>query len=61
MSRHSVWGYSLAFSIGGSKFIGNLDYALLRNVLDAPSVGGSAVPASLVRLLAAFSFLFSHA
>lgn len=39
------WGYSLTFSVGGSKFIGNLDNFGLMNVLDAPSVGGTKIPA----------------
>ncbi|KAL7419373.1 hypothetical protein Q5752_006211 [Cryptotrichosporon argae] len=38
------WGYSLAFG-PGSAFIGNLDYFCLKNVLAAPSVGSSRIPA----------------
>lgn len=39
--------YSLAFSDTGSKFIGDLRYFALRNVLDAPSMGSTRIPASL--------------
>lgn len=38
------WGYSLAFSHTAGKFIGNLDNIGFRNVLGAPSVGGTRVP-----------------
>lgn len=38
------WGYSLAFSHGAGKFIGNLDNIGFRNVLGAPSVGSTKVP-----------------
>ncbi|BGP26862.1 ammonium transmembrane transporter [Rhodotorula toruloides] len=41
------WGYSLAFSETGSKFIGNLRHFGLMNVLDAPSQGSSKIPALL--------------
>ncbi|RSH92312.1 hypothetical protein EHS25_008727 [Saitozyma podzolica] len=41
------WGYSLAFSDTGSKFIGNLDYFCLKGVLAQPSVGSSRIPALL--------------
>ncbi|KDE09856.1 hypothetical protein MVLG_00254 [Microbotryum lychnidis-dioicae p1A1 Lamole] len=40
------WGYSLAFG-EGSMFIGNLKHFGLINVLDAPSVGSSKIPALL--------------
>ncbi|KAK8847538.1 hypothetical protein IAR55_005396 [Kwoniella newhampshirensis] len=39
------WGYSLAFSDTGSKFIGNLDYFCLKGVLAQPSVGSTRIPA----------------
>jgi Amt family ammonium transporter len=38
------WGYSLAFSHGANRFIGNLDNIGLRNVLGAPSVASPLVP-----------------
>ena len=38
------WGFSLAFSKGSGKFIGNLDNIGFRNVLAAPSVGSSKIP-----------------
>ncbi|KAF9741018.1 ammonium transporter Amt1 [Paraphaeosphaeria minitans] len=38
------WGYSLAFSHGAGKFIGNLDNIGLRNVLGYPSVGSARIP-----------------
>ena len=38
------WGYSLAFSHGAGKFIGNLDNIGFRNVLAAPSVGSERIP-----------------
>ncbi|WVR04746.1 hypothetical protein IAU60_001757 [Kwoniella sp. DSM 27419] len=41
------WGYSLAFSDTGSKFIGNLDYFCLKGVLADPSVGSTRIPALL--------------
>ncbi|KAM0747001.1 ammonium transporter MEPa [Meredithblackwellia eburnea MCA 4105] len=41
------WGYSLAFSATGSKFIGDLKHFGLMNVLDAPSMGSSKIPALL--------------
>jgi Amt family ammonium transporter len=41
------WGYSLAFSETGSKFIGDLRHFGLINVLDAPSQGSSKIPALL--------------
>jgi Amt family ammonium transporter len=39
------WGYSLAFSDGASKYIGDLKYFALQGVVDAPSPGSSRVPA----------------
>ncbi|KAK0219188.1 ammonium transporter AmtB-like domain-containing protein, partial [Armillaria fumosa] len=39
------WGYSLAFSETGSKYIGNLKYFGLKGVLDAPSIGSTRIPA----------------
>ncbi|CAG8575798.1 1823_t:CDS:2 [Ambispora leptoticha] len=39
-----LWGYSLTFSKGGGKYIGNLDNAFLRGVRDDPSVGSSGIP-----------------
>ncbi|KAF9926058.1 hypothetical protein BGZ65_007454 [Modicella reniformis] len=39
-----LFGYSLAFSKTGGKFIGNFDNAFLRDVLDAPSVGSAKIP-----------------
>ncbi|KAF9579211.1 hypothetical protein BGW38_004619, partial [Lunasporangiospora selenospora] len=39
-----LFGYSLAFSKTGGKFIGNFDNAFLRGVLDAPSVGSPKIP-----------------
>jgi Amt family ammonium transporter len=38
------WGFSLAFSKGAGKFIGNLDNIGLKGVLGAPSVGGTLIP-----------------
>jgi Amt family ammonium transporter len=38
------WGFSLAFSHGAGRFIGNLDNIGLRNVLGAPSVASKLVP-----------------
>ncbi|KAG0172024.1 hypothetical protein DFQ28_001779 [Apophysomyces sp. BC1034] len=39
-----IWGYSLTFSKTGSRFIGNLDNAFLRGVLDGPSTGSDKLP-----------------
>jgi Amt family ammonium transporter len=39
-----IWGYSLTFSKTGSQFIGNLDNAFLRGVLNDPSIGSSSIP-----------------
>lgn len=39
------WGYSLAFSDGANKFIGDLKYFGLKGVLEAPSVGSTRIPA----------------
>ncbi|KAG9225593.1 hypothetical protein CCMSSC00406_0003096 [Pleurotus cornucopiae] len=39
------WGYSLAFSDTGSKFIGDLRYFGMKGVLDQPSAGSTRVPA----------------
>ncbi|KAK0437450.1 ammonium transporter [Desarmillaria tabescens] len=39
------WGYSLAFSETGSKYIGDLKYFGLKGVLDAPSMGSVRIPA----------------
>ncbi|EIW71147.1 amt family ammonium transporter [Tremella mesenterica] len=41
------WGYSLAFSETGSKFIGNLKYFCLKGVLAEPSIGSTRIPALL--------------
>lgn len=41
------WGYSLAFSDTASVFIGDLKHFGLMNVLDAPSIGSSRIPALL--------------
>ncbi|KAK4686515.1 ammonium transporter, Amt family, partial [Tremellales sp. Uapishka_1] len=41
------WGYSLAFSDTGSKFIGDLRYFCLKGVLADPSVGSPRIPALL--------------
>ena len=38
------WGYSLAFSHGAGKYIGNLDNIGFRNVLAHPSVGSPKIP-----------------
>jgi Amt family ammonium transporter len=38
------WGYSLAFSHTAGKYIGDLQNFGFRNVLAAPSVGGTKVP-----------------
>ncbi|KAJ7463884.1 ammonium transporter [Mycena galericulata] len=38
------WGFSLAFSETGSRFIGDLKYFALRNVLEQPSIGSTRVP-----------------
>ncbi|KAI7860189.1 ammonium transporter AmtB-like domain-containing protein [Circinella umbellata] len=39
-----IWGYSLTFSKTASSFIGNMDNALLRNVLGDPSIGSDKIP-----------------
>ncbi|ORZ17570.1 ammonium transporter AmtB-like domain-containing protein [Lobosporangium transversale] len=39
-----LFGYSLAFSKSGSKFIGNFENAFFRGVLGAPSVGSAKIP-----------------
>ncbi|KAG8979939.1 hypothetical protein FRC05_007382 [Tulasnella sp. 425] len=39
------WGYSLAFSDGANKYIGDLQYFGLKGVLDAPSIGSTRIPA----------------
>ncbi|BEJ14345.1 hypothetical protein CspHIS471_0401120 [Cutaneotrichosporon sp. HIS471] len=39
------WGYSLTFSSTASLFIGDLKHFGLMNVLDAPSMGSSRIPA----------------
>ncbi|KAG0200302.1 hypothetical protein BGX28_006584 [Mortierella sp. GBA30] len=39
-----LFGYSLAFSKSGGKFIGNFENAFFRGVLDAPSVGSPKIP-----------------
>ncbi|KAH8075987.1 ammonium transporter [Cristinia sonorae] len=39
------WGYSLAFSDTGDKFIGNLKYFGLKGVLELPSPGSARIPA----------------
>jgi len=39
------WGYSLAFSDGASKYIGDLKYFALQGVDETPSVGSTRVPA----------------
>jgi Amt family ammonium transporter len=41
------WGYSLTFSDGANKFMGDLKYFALKGVLDAPSIGSSRIPALL--------------
>ncbi|KAF8817250.1 ammonium transporter [Phlegmacium glaucopus] len=41
------WGYSLAFSDTGGRYIGNLKYLGLKGILDQPSVGSSRIPAIL--------------
>lgn len=41
------WGYSLAFADNASSFIGTLRYFGLMNVLDAPSIGSTKIPALL--------------
>ncbi|KAF8960438.1 ammonium transporter [Flammula alnicola] len=41
------WGYSLAFSETGSRYIGDLKYFGLKGVLDQPSIGSSRIPALL--------------
>ncbi|KAF8500616.1 ammonium transporter [Gautieria morchelliformis] len=38
------WGFSLAFSETGSRYIGNLKYFGLRGVLDQPSIGSARIP-----------------
>jgi len=38
------WGFSLAFSETGSRFIGDLKYFGLRGVLEQPSIGSSRIP-----------------
>ncbi|ETW76197.1 ammonium transporter [Heterobasidion irregulare TC 32-1] len=39
------WGYSLAFSETGNKYIGDLKYFGLKGVLDQPSIGSARIPA----------------
>ncbi|KAI9288998.1 ammonium transporter AmtB-like domain-containing protein [Umbelopsis sp. AD052] len=39
-----LWGYSLTFSRGANRFIGNLDNAFLRGVLGGPSIATPNVP-----------------
>lgn len=39
------WGYSLAFSDGANKFIGDLRYFCLKGVDGAPSIGSPRIPA----------------
>ncbi|CDH60145.1 ammonium transporter [Lichtheimia corymbifera JMRC:FSU:9682] len=40
-----IWGYSLTFSkTASSPFLGNMDYALFRNVLGSPSMGSDKIP-----------------
>lgn len=40
-----IWGFSLTFSKTATNgFIGNLDNAFLRGVLNEPSIGGSSIP-----------------
>ncbi|CAG8533819.1 2611_t:CDS:2 [Ambispora gerdemannii] len=39
-----IWGYSLTFSKGGSRFIGNLENAFFNKVGDQPSVGSTTIP-----------------
>ena len=41
------WGFSLAFSETGSKFIGDLKYFGLKGVLDQPSIGSARIPSIL--------------
>jgi len=38
------WGFSLAFSDTGSRFIGDLRYFGLKGVLEKPSIGSSRIP-----------------
>ncbi|KAF8884088.1 ammonium transporter [Gymnopilus junonius] len=38
------WGFSLAFSETGSRFIGDLKYFGLKGVLEKPSIGSSRIP-----------------
>jgi Amt family ammonium transporter len=42
-----LWGYSLAFSDGASRYIGDLKYFALRGVVEAPSIGSARIPALL--------------
>jgi len=39
------WGYSLAFSEGANRFIGDLKHFALMDTLDAPSAGSARIPA----------------
>ncbi|CAD6503515.1 BgTH12-03177 [Blumeria graminis f. sp. triticale] len=39
-----LWGYSLVFSRGASRYIGNLENIGFRNILDAPSISSLKVP-----------------
>ncbi|KAL0947810.1 hypothetical protein HGRIS_013882 [Hohenbuehelia grisea] len=39
------WGFSLAFSETGSRFIGDLQYFGMRGVLEKPSIGSTRIPA----------------
>ena len=46
-TRWFLWGYSLAFSSTGGKFIGDLQNFGLKGVLEQPSVGSARIPALL--------------
>ncbi|KAN0086300.1 Ammonium transporter AmtB-like domain containing protein [Tylopilus felleus] len=50
------WGYSLAFSATGGKFIGNLDNFALRNVSDQPFGGNTRVP---ILVFCVFQLMFA--
>jgi Amt family ammonium transporter len=43
-SQWYIWGFSLAFSDTGGRFIGDLKYAALVGVLDGPSMGSARIP-----------------
>lgn len=52
-----IWGYSLAFSPTGGKFLGDMHYALLRHVLETPvPQANNKIPQVLYMVYALFFF-----